>query len=246
MHNKFRRFFFPLLLENSNFLRFLMKNLLFLYSVRGILGSLTVLSSAMGILLVFVAAGYCEYFTIPKFAIMLAALYGVLFVTFPETPLVLMKQNKIEVNVSLLPVPFQFKSINQFFLYTFQEAENSIKFYQNLGDDKKQYETVQMEMKKLSGTIDASNKCDGKSMSWSDCVKNPGRKALTIGVGLSIVNQFCGIPALIAYTTNIFEEAGSNISPDSATIVVGLIQVFGTFVTTNLVDRAGRKVKIQT
>lgn len=45
------------------------------------------------------------------------------------------------------------------------------------------------------------------------------------------------------YTASIFEESGSNMSPNMSAIVVGVIQLIGSYAATNLVDRAGRKVR---
>lgn len=45
----------------------------------------------------YVLGAYFDYYTSPKFAAALAVLYGVLFFFFPETPLYLLKQNKISV-----------------------------------------------------------------------------------------------------------------------------------------------------
>lgn len=47
---------------------------------------------------------------------------------------------------------------------------------------------------------------------------------------------------MINYTATIFSESGSSIAPKLAAIVVAAIQLVGTLVSTQLVDRAGRKV----
>lgn len=46
---------------------------------------------------------------------------------------------------------------------------------------------------------------------------------------------------MINYSTLIFKEAGSNISPMLSTVIVSIIQVVGTYSSTLLVERAGRK-----
>lgn len=46
-----------------------------------------------------------------------------------------------------------------------------------------------------------------------------------------------------AYIANIFQESGSNLSPNISAIVVGIIQLVGSFASTFLVDRSGRKVR---
>lgn len=97
-------------------------------------------------------------------------------------------------------------------------------------------------MNKLKAAIGKSEKSAEESFEWSELMVNPGRKAFLIGIGLAILNQFCGAPAMLYYTSNIFQDAGSTISPDTSSLIVGIIQCFGCFVTAALVDRAGRRV----
>lgn len=126
-----------------------------------------------------------------------------------------------------------------------QEAEKSIRFYQNLKEDK-DYEVLQSEINKLKSTLDSGNteKSGGNSLKCSDIITGAGRKAMTIGIVLAGVNQLCGCFAMLQYTASIFEEAGSNMSPNMSAIVVGVIQLLGSYVATNLVDRTGRKVNV--
>ena len=58
------------------------------------------------------------------------------------------------------------------------------------------------------------------------------------------LHEFSGIFTMINYTATIFAESGSQIQPNMSAIIVGAIQLVGTFVSTRLVDRQGRKVKI--
>lgn len=80
------------------------------------------------------------------------------------------------------------------------------------------------------------------SSSWCDLLSGSSRKAMIIGIVLASTNQMCGCFAMLNYTAHIFEEAGSSISPNMSAIVVGIIQLFGSYVANFLVDRAGRKV----
>lgn len=74
-------------------------------------------------------------------------------------------------------------------------------------------------------------------------IVNPiARKALLIGLGLVALNQFCGIFAMLNYTATIFAEAGTDLTPNMAAIIVGIIQLIGSYFSTILVDRTGRKV----
>lgn len=46
---------------------------------------------------------------------------------------------------------------------------------------------------------------------------------------------------MINYTGTIFKESGSNIDPNTSSIIVAAIQVVGVYLSTMLVDRVGRK-----
>lgn len=69
-----------------------------------------------------------------------------------------------------------------------------------------------------------------------------GRKAFVIGVALILMHELCGCFTMLNYTALIFRESGSGISPNLSAIIVGFIQLLGTYVATFLVDRIGRKI----
>lgn len=50
----------------------------------------------------------------------------------------------------------------------------------------------------------------------------------------------------LTYTASIFDASGSNLAPNSATIIVGVFQLFGNYIATVFVDRVGRKVIMMT
>lgn len=107
------------------------------------------------------------------------------------------------------------------------------------------YELVQQEISKLKnvfGSIIDENSTKKNPLKMSDFKSKAARKALIIGVMLAALNQFCGCFAMLNYTASIFKESGSNLEPNMSAIVVGAIQLLGSYVATNLVDRAGRKV----
>ncbi|GBG82205.1 hypothetical protein CBR_g34488 [Chara braunii] len=66
-------------------------------------------------------------------------------------------------------------------------------------------------------------------------------RPLVVGVGLSVLQQFCGINAVMFYSSSIFEAAGIR-SPNVATLSVGVLQVVMTAVAVGLMDKLGRKV----
>lgn len=67
-----------------------------------------------------------------------------------------------------------------------------------------------------------------------------------IGVMLQFLEQFSGLFGLLFFVSTIFEYSGSSISPNSSSIIVGVIQIIGCYCSTLLVDRAGRKILIST
>lgn len=106
-------------------------------------------------------------------------------------------------------------------------------------------EILRSEMNKLQLLQEeAQARCSAaeSKLRWSDFTTTVARKAMVIGLILSALNQLCGVFAMINYTATIFQEAGSDLAPNSSAIVVGAIQLFGAYLSTILVDRAGRKV----
>lgn len=72
-------------------------------------------------------------------------------------------------------------------------------------------------------------------------VKRDSIKAILIGFSLTGINLFSGTFAFVNYTANIFKESGSTIDPNVSSIIVAVIQIFGVYGSTVLVDRIGRK-----
>ncbi|XP_030554153.1 facilitated trehalose transporter Tret1-2 homolog [Drosophila novamexicana] len=67
-------------------------------------------------------------------------------------------------------------------------------------------------------------------------------KGLGIAMTLMLLQQFTGINAILFYVNAIFEKAGTGLSPNTCSILVGVVQVFATIVAILLVERAGRKL----
>lgn len=120
--------------------------------------------------------------------------------------------------------------------------EKSIRFYQNIRNNPN---LLHLEMVKLSKSISdyAPEKSDWHSSRWSDMKSVHARKAFAIGIGLITLSQLSGMPGMSSYTAHIFQESGSNLSPNMSAIVVGVIQILGTLVAAIFVDRFGRKVR---
>lgn len=69
------------------------------------------------------------------------------------------------------------------------------------------------------------------------------RKALILGVALQMGQQFTGINVAMYYAPEIFKDAGFATTAEQmwGTVMVGLVNVFATFVAIAWVDKFGRK-----
>lgn len=56
------------------------------------------------------------------------------------------------------------------------------------------------------------------------------------------LNQFCGAFAFINYSSSIFEKSGSKLDPNLNSIILGAVQIVGTYASTIFVDIAGRRL----
>lgn len=81
-----------------------------------------------------------------------------------------------------------------------------------------------------------------RTVGYKTLVESKGTiKAMLIGFGFIFGQQFCGILAILTYTVTIFKEAGSSLPPYVAAIIVGSLQCGASFLSSALVDKAGRK-----
>ena len=100
-------------------------------------------------------------------------------------------------------------------------------------------------MEKLKRQIESTN-TNGRPTKFSDLAKsliqNPGKKAMIIGIVLAVLNHFSGNFALVSYTANIFQAAGSALSPNSSALIVAVVQFIGSSLVPVFVERTGRKV----
>lgn len=68
-------------------------------------------------------------------------------------------------------------------------------------------------------------------------------KAFAMCFILMTVQGYVGIFAVVSFVSEIFLAAGSTLSPSSASIVFGSLQLAGAFMSILLVERLGRKVR---
>jgi SP family galactose:H+ symporter-like MFS transporter len=69
------------------------------------------------------------------------------------------------------------------------------------------------------------------------------RRAVFLGVGLQVIQQFTGINVIMYYAPRILHEAGFNTTAQQmwGTVLIGTINVLATFIAIAFVDRLGRK-----
>ncbi|VEN45811.1 unnamed protein product [Callosobruchus maculatus] len=81
------------------------------------------------------------------------------------------------------------------------------------------------------------------SVSLADALKmRASKRACVICFGLMMFQQLSGVNAVIFFTGNIFESAGSTLPSSTATIIVGVVQVIATFLSSIFIDKFGRKM----
>ncbi|XP_055317544.1 facilitated trehalose transporter Tret1-like [Sitodiplosis mosellana] len=188
--------------------------------IRGTLCTILVLGSTGGVLLGFVAGHFLEYAETPRIALMFPILYIALFSFMPETPYYLMKTNRME------------------------EAEKSLRFYRNISpnaavSDNKSFE-YELSKLKYSYTEMQRKHLDSASntpLTMSDFFNQP----FAIGCIIMVAHEFCGGFTMCSYAGMIFAKSGSKMSPGISSIIVGVIQFIGTYVSSLLIDRLGRK-----
>lgn len=96
---------------------------------------------------------------------------------------------------------------------------------------------VQAEIQALDNSLTATDS------SISDIFNRRTVKPMAIVLALMFFQQFGGVNAIIFYTSHIFDEAHVYVlDAKTASIVVAVMQVIATFISSLIVDKAGRKV----
>lgn len=100
-----------------------------------------------------------------------------------------------------------------------------------------------VEKEILEITKSVEDALDNKAASVFHLFKSRGfLKALVISMGLVCLQQTLGINAVLSYLQTIFAMAGSQLSPEIASIAVSFVQVVAVASSTALVDRLGRRI----
>ncbi|XP_058819314.1 facilitated trehalose transporter Tret1-like [Topomyia yanbarensis] len=188
--------------------------------IRGSLGTFFILFINLGTLVSFVVGTYLSYHITSYILIFLPILFLLCFVRFPETPQHLIRCNKIEA------------------------AEGSLKYLRGYTSSPEHVNMLKEEISKLMSQIVIRGKDSNvdSSIKWADFAPFSTKKAIIIGMVLVALNQLSGCFALINYTAQIFADASTGLDPNISAIIVGGIQIAGSYVSTLVVDRCRRKI----
>lgn len=144
-------------------------------------------------------------------------------------------------------------------LFLLKKAEKSLRFYRNCKSTDQDDYKLQKELEKLKAiaaqrgteeTLKISDFCK-YFFTFTCCVQlfinilavTPDAwRAMLIGPSLMAISQFSGTFCVVTYAVTIFTESGSNFNPNTSSIVLGSLQIFGTYCTSLLIDRVGRKL----
>jgi SP family facilitated glucose transporter-like MFS transporter 8 len=196
--------------------------------IRGALGVYLDLMFNVGILYVYVFGAVLPYLWMSVASTMLPVLFAVTFFWMPESPIYLLSKGHIE------------------------EAEKSLCWLRGAGSRHSAH--IEDELKQMQSFIKGSKvstTASGDETSLPAKISNFFKsisvtsatvKAMNIIFGLMIFRQLCGMNAVLAYTVEIFEVAGSSLDPHLCTVIVGIIQLTATCIPSFIVDHAGRRI----
>ncbi|XP_043464698.1 facilitated trehalose transporter Tret1-like isoform X1 [Leptopilina heterotoma] len=99
---------------------------------------------------------------------------------------------------------------------------------------------VEPELLTQQETLDEMNR---NRVSFLTAIRSKAaKKGLIIAFGLMFFQQLSGVNAIIFYAGKIFAAAGSSMSSEVSTVIVGVMQCVAVFVSTLIVDKLGRRI----
>jgi hypothetical protein len=181
----------------------------------------------VGMLWVYTFGAVLSYVGMTIACTVLPVLFAVTFYWMPESPLYLLTKGQAD------------------------KADKSLRWLRGVGTG--QSAEIEGELSEMQSFINRST--DSKSSS-TDQTSLPSRvinffrsisvtpatlKAINIVFGLMAFRQLCGLNALLAYTVEIYETAGSAWDPYKNTAVFGVVQFVSNIIVIFIVDHIGRR-----
>jgi facilitated trehalose transporter len=164
---------------------------------------------------------YLDYYTVPFIVL---SIFVVFFVGFPfacESPKhLVMKRN-------------------------LADAEKALKYFRGYGA-KSTHQFSKDFQEELEGLKSISAQHSSESvehkLTWADFTGKAARKGILIGVFLNFLTIMNGVVAITNYSETVFVEAGSTLSPALSSIIVAAILLMGSYTSSILSDRVGRRL----
>lgn len=196
--------------------------------IRGALGVNMDIMFNAGILYVYIIGALDSYLWLSISACIIPAIFATTFFWMPESPMFLISKGEIG------------------------KAETSLRWLRGL--DKEKNLDIERELNQMKDFVNDSfskektqvtkdTKRGALKIRITDLsVTTPTAKAVRIILGLMTFQQLTGIDAVIYYSVDIFNEAGSSLSSSVCIIIVGILQLISTYISSVIVDRAGRRI----
>ncbi|XP_063975811.1 uncharacterized protein LOC135161817 [Diachasmimorpha longicaudata] len=181
-------------------------------SVRGLFGSLLLFSFRIGIVGGYIIGTVVSYHMFAVCGLVIPVVFLVSFMFMPETPIHLVRKGKLT------------------------EAKRSLMWYKN--NNKL---IVEDELRRLQA-LNKESLDDSDSVGFRDLFRDRGTtRAFIIAVGLVTGQELSGISPMLSYTANVFKSADISMPPNHAAIVVGGVQLLGSWLSTMTMERLGRR-----
>ncbi|XP_055304278.1 facilitated trehalose transporter Tret1-like, partial [Sitodiplosis mosellana] len=186
-------------------------------NLRGRLGSLTPLARNVGVLIALIVGATVDYDTIPAFFFFIPIVYMICLYFLPNTP--------------------------QFHLQhgEYKEAEISLMYYKSY-EEKSEREVLalQLEIERLKHMAKALE--TNEKINLKDFCSQTAVRGLIIGAAMAWFLQLSGCFIIINYSSLVFLKSNHIMDSQIASIILGVVQIFGGLLSTSLCDNFGRKV----
>ncbi|XP_018308753.1 facilitated trehalose transporter Tret1 isoform X2 [Mycetomoellerius zeteki] len=182
--------------------------------VRGTLGLMPTVFGNSGILLCFVAGMYLDWRNLALVGASLPLPFLILMFIIPETPRWYISKGKTKM------------------------SRKSLQWLR--GKDTDITDELTMIEKLHQEYLDSERNTSQSII--SELLKSKNLRPLLISLGLMLFQQMSGINAVIFYTVQIFQDAGSTIDENISTIIIGIVNFISTFVAASVIDKLGRKM----
>lgn len=186
-------------------------------SIRGMTGTFVIFSQTAGNLLVFVLGDLLPFHIVLWILLAIPFVHFCITLRLPETPSYLIKCNKNE------------------------ETAKVIGWLRSLPPDHK---LVSEEVDRFIIEQTTAEPKFSPRLLFKDRLTI---KAFWVALIVNLAREFCGCIVVLVYASHIFAEAGKDpdtsiaLSPNKQSILLATVQIIGSFLACQLVDRAGRK-----